>query len=75
MENTASITGGNININAAESFENTGALVKAEDNLNISAKDINLDTVEIYIYEKIVEVKTILSLEKQQKFWWKHRRK
>lgn len=52
VENTASITGGNININAAESFENTGALVKAEDNLNISAKDINLDTVEIYNYEK-----------------------
>ncbi|UYI77762.1 MAG: hemagglutinin repeat-containing protein [Fusobacterium varium] len=68
VENTASITGGNININAGENFENTGALVKAEENLNISAKDINLDTVEIYNYEKIGGGKNYTITESNKNF-------
>ncbi len=68
VENTASMTGGNININAAENFENTGALVRAEDNLNINAKDINLDTVEIYNYEKIGGGKNYTITESNKNF-------
>lgn len=68
VENTASMTGGNININAAENFENTGALVRVEDNLNINAKDINLDTVEIYNYEKIGGGKNYTITESNKNF-------
>ena len=50
VENTAGITGNNIDIKAAGDFENTGALVRADENLNIDAKDITVDTVEVYNY-------------------------
>lgn len=50
VENSASMTGDNISINANKDFENTGALVKADNNLDIEAENITANTIEVHNY-------------------------
>ena len=50
VENSASMSGDNISINANKDFENTGALVKADNNLDIEAENITANTIEVHNY-------------------------
>ncbi|WP_210388543.1 hemagglutinin repeat-containing protein, partial [Fusobacterium sp. HMSC073F01] len=52
IENTAKISGADISIKAGENYINTAALVEGKGNLEIAAKEVVIDTIEMHDYEK-----------------------
>ncbi len=52
IENTAKISGTNISIKAGENYTNTAALVEGKGNVDIAAKEVVIDTIEMHDYEK-----------------------
>ena len=52
IENTAKISGADISIKAGENYINTAALVEGKGNVEIAAKEVVIDTIEMHDYEK-----------------------
>ena len=52
IKNTAKISGADISIKAGENYINTAALVEGKGNVEIAAKEVVIDTIEMHDYEK-----------------------
>ena len=62
-ENLASIEAKNISLDAKNDFQNSGASIKADEDLTITAKNVNIDTVEENRYFHSGDSKNYLTID------------
>ena len=62
-ENLASIEAKNISLDAKNDFQNSGASIKADEDLTITAKNVNIDTIEENRYFHSGDSKNYLTIE------------
>jgi len=62
-ENLASIEAKNISLDAKNDFQNSGASVKADEDLTITAKNVNIDTIEENRYFHSGDSKNYLTID------------
>ena len=62
-ENLASIEAKNINLDAKNDFQNSGASIKADEDLTITAKNVNIDTIEENRYFHSGDSKNYLTID------------
>ena len=62
-ENLASIEAKNISLDAKNDFQNSGASIKADEDLTITAKNVNIDTIEENRYFHSGDFKNYLTID------------
>ena len=62
-ENLASIEAKNISLDAKNNFQNSGASIKADEDLTITAKNVNIDTIEENRYFHSGDSKNYLTID------------
>ena len=62
-ENLASIEAKNISLDAKNDFQNSGASIKADEDLTITAKNVNIDTIEENRYFHSGDSKNYLTID------------